>query len=202
MRKFPLIGVSIIAVVLLILVSLTNVVGYQSVQSSGGNDSPLFSVRTKRAINQVNRDAVTFNYLGKGQYSMPFPERDNRTELIQKVIDRIRTMDDDSFNRFIDNAVNQINHKDNLKDISVIELIKRLRQIRKSQQDIRVYKDKNDGNWTYLSNFRPTVCWFPGCYIIVIVGLFVDILLLELYFLIFTSHISPSYSISGCCMHS
>jgi hypothetical protein len=34
MQKYPLIGVSIIAVVLLVLGSLTNVVGYQSVQSS------------------------------------------------------------------------------------------------------------------------------------------------------------------------
>jgi hypothetical protein len=34
MNKYPLIGVSIIAVVLLILGSLTNVVGYQTVQSS------------------------------------------------------------------------------------------------------------------------------------------------------------------------
>jgi len=34
MQKYPLIGVSIIAVVLLVLGSLTNVVGYQAVQSS------------------------------------------------------------------------------------------------------------------------------------------------------------------------
>jgi hypothetical protein len=34
MKKYPLIGVSIIAVVLLVLGSLSNVVGYQSVQSS------------------------------------------------------------------------------------------------------------------------------------------------------------------------
>jgi hypothetical protein len=34
MKQYPLIGISIIAVVILILASLTNVVGYQSVQSS------------------------------------------------------------------------------------------------------------------------------------------------------------------------
>jgi len=34
MDKYPLIGVSICAVVLLVLASLTNVVGYQAVQSS------------------------------------------------------------------------------------------------------------------------------------------------------------------------
>ncbi|KYK22021.1 hypothetical protein AYK25_07605 [Thermoplasmatales archaeon SM1-50] len=34
MKQYPLIGISIIAIVILILVSLTNVIGYQSVQSS------------------------------------------------------------------------------------------------------------------------------------------------------------------------
>ncbi|MCJ7698445.1 MAG: hypothetical protein MUO73_08980 [Thermoplasmata archaeon] len=66
MNKYPLIGISIIAVVLLVLGSLTNVVGYQSVKSTVLSDSPLFSVRTKRAINQVGGDTLTFNYLGKG----------------------------------------------------------------------------------------------------------------------------------------
>jgi hypothetical protein len=37
MNKYPLIGVSICAVVLLVLTSLTNVVGYQTVQSSNQN---------------------------------------------------------------------------------------------------------------------------------------------------------------------
>jgi len=195
--KKPLIGVSICAVVLLVLGSLTNVVGYQSVKSTNLSDSPLFSVRTKRAINQVGGDTLTFNYLGKGQYSMPFPVIDNRTELIQKVIDRIRTMDDDTFNRFIDYAINQINHKDNLKDINVKEFIKELRQLRKSTENIRVYKDKNDDNQTYLFNFVPTACWFPGCYI-----LYVAFAILALLFVLwFTSTISPTYSISGCCMH-
>jgi hypothetical protein len=198
--KKPLIGVSICAVVLLVLGSLSNVVGYQSVKSTAVNDSPLFSVRTKRAINQVGGDTLTFNYLGKGQYSMPFPVIDNRTELIQKVIDRIKTMDDDTFNRFIDYAVNQINHKDNLKDINVKEFIKELRQLRKSTENIRVYKDKNDDNRTYLYNFVRTACWVPGC-ILIMISLLGALFLLWVYFILVTSQISPTYSISGCCMY-
>jgi hypothetical protein len=34
MNKYPLIGISIVAVVLLVLCSLTNVIGYQTMQSS------------------------------------------------------------------------------------------------------------------------------------------------------------------------
>ncbi len=48
MNKYPLIGVSILAVVLLVLGSLSNVVGYQSIQSSGVNDSPLFVISSNK----------------------------------------------------------------------------------------------------------------------------------------------------------
>jgi hypothetical protein len=50
MDKYPLIGVSIIAVVLLVLGSLTNVVGYQSVQSSNQNT----------ITNEVNQKELLF----------------------------------------------------------------------------------------------------------------------------------------------
>ena len=50
MNKKILIG-SIIAVVILVLVSFTGVVGYQTTKSSTiSKASPLFSVRSKRAI--------------------------------------------------------------------------------------------------------------------------------------------------------
>ena len=65
MDKKPLIGVSICAVVLLVLGSLSNVVGYQSVKSTV-NDSPLFQTRTQRATNQ-QQNIITSQYLGKGK---------------------------------------------------------------------------------------------------------------------------------------
>ncbi len=65
MDKKPLIGVSICAMILLVLGSLTNVVGYQSVKSTV-NDSPLFQTRTQRATNQ-QRNFITSQYLGKGK---------------------------------------------------------------------------------------------------------------------------------------
>jgi hypothetical protein len=170
MRKNPLIGVSIIAVVLLVLGSLTNVVGYQSAQSSGVNESPLFSVRTNRANHENNKNVFTSKYLGKGQNSIPFPERDNRTEKIQKVIDEIRAMDDATFNRFVDNVVNQVTHRDAYKDIDSKDVIKGLRLLRESPKNIMVYNDTNNFNrtYTYLYYFVPTICWFPGCVILTI----------------------------------
>ena len=166
MDKKPLILVSICAVVLLVLGSLSNVVGYQSVKSTTVNDSPLFQTRTQRATNQ-QQNSITSQYLGKGINALSFPLRDTTTEMIQKFIDRIRTMDDVTFNRFIDFAVNQINHINNLKGVNVNDFIKGLRQIRKNTQNIVVDKDLDDNKITY-SNYQPTICWLPGCILLFI----------------------------------
>jgi hypothetical protein len=187
MKQYPLIGVSICAVVLLVLGSLTNVVGYQSVKSTALSDSPLFSERTKRAINEENDNVLTSNYLGKGQYSIPFPVRDNRTELIRKFIDQIKAMDDDTFDRFVNNVVNQINHRDTLKGIDAKEIVKELRQVRESTQNIIVDENANDSDepYSFRFNFVPTICWFPGCLVLtvplfMIYAIFVIIIILLL----------------------
>jgi len=65
MDKKPLIGVCILAVVLLVLGSLSNVVGYQSIKSTTAFDSPLFKIKMQRAIHQ-QQTLITFQYLGKG----------------------------------------------------------------------------------------------------------------------------------------
>ena len=57
---------SIGAVVILILVSFTNVVGIQSTTSRTVNQSPLFNIRTQKAINQESKPILISHYLGKG----------------------------------------------------------------------------------------------------------------------------------------
>jgi len=161
MDEKPLIGVSILAVVLLVLGSLSNVVGYQSVKSSV-NDSPLFRTRTQKAINKEG-NVLTSDYLGKGYHSLSFPLRDTNADLIQRFVDNIRTMDDSAFKRFISNAVNQIKYKDSLKDINIKEFINGLDELRESTQNIMVYTDANDDRITWFNNFAPTICWLPGC---------------------------------------
>ena len=83
MNKKILIG-SIIAVVILVLVSFTSVVGYNSVKSNSVKASPLFSVRTNRAIGEETK-VLTCKYIGKG-ITLPFPARDDKTVLTQKVM--------------------------------------------------------------------------------------------------------------------
>jgi hypothetical protein len=201
MNKYPLIGFSILAVVLLVLGSLSNVVGYQSIQSSGVNDSPLFSVRTQRATNQ-QQNIIMSQYLGKGQYSISFPVRDNRTLLIRKVVDKIREMDNESFDRLIYNIISQINHIRTFKDIDSREVIKELRLLRetKSIQNIIIDKDANNlmSNYTYLYIFFPTICWFPGC-VIVTVSLCVIYAILDIIVLIFL-YVSTIGTCSAICL--
>jgi hypothetical protein len=174
MRKNPLIGISILAVVLLVLGSLSNVVGYQSIRSSGVNDSPLFSVRTQRAIEQ-QKNIITSDYLGKGQYTIPFPLRDNRTELIQKVIERIRAMDDGTFNRFVDSFMRYIHQNNALDSVNAMEIIQELRQIRDNPKDIIVEKDSDSSNNTYPSNFILITIVLAALYITF--GIFLTIIL-------------------------
>ena len=63
MKKKILIG-SIIAVIILVLVSFTGVVGYQTIESSAiARASPLFTVRTNSAIGEESKDCncITIN---------------------------------------------------------------------------------------------------------------------------------------------
>ena len=101
MNKKILIG-SIIAVVILVLVSFTGVVGYQTTQSSTiAKASPLFTVRSSRAIDEESRD-LNCDYVGKGEESvLSIPKRDSKTASFQKFIDRISKMDDETFHRLI-----------------------------------------------------------------------------------------------------
>ncbi|VVB61952.1 Uncharacterised protein [uncultured archaeon] len=70
MDKYPLIGVSIIAVVLLILGSLTNVVGYQTVQSS--NPHPIVQQIQKEKTQSSNSECDCENSTGVTSWPFPF----------------------------------------------------------------------------------------------------------------------------------
>jgi hypothetical protein len=179
MDKKPLIGVSILAVTLLVLGSLTNVVGYQTVKSTAVNDSPLFATRTQRATNQ-QQNLLTSQYIGMGKGNLlQFPIRDNRTIQIQKTIEQIRTMDENSYNRFICNAINQIRRSNNYKDINIKKFINGLNQLRESKQNIIIYQDSDDDRRTWLFNFVATACWIPGC--ILLSAILIIILIIYLH---------------------
>jgi hypothetical protein len=145
MNKYPLIGGSICAVVLLVLASLTNVVGFNSMKSTSVTDSPLFSVRTQRATNQ-QQNIITSQYLGEGKENLlQFPSRDNKTEQMNRAIEYISKMDDKTFAWFTELCIQKVRQENNLKDISPNEIIQIL-QLLKINPEIIVQSLTNRNN--------------------------------------------------------
>jgi len=168
MDKNPLIGVSIIAVVLLVLGSLSNVVGYQSAQSSGVNESLLFSIRTQKANNHL-KNVISSQYLGKGKDALlQFPIRDNRTELLKKAIEFISKMDDKTFAWFTELCIQRTRQDNTLSDSNPNEITQML-QLLRTQPDTITYSLSNRNNQANIVTGYLTICfWFPGCFLFII----------------------------------
>jgi len=168
MDKKPLIVVSLCAVVLLVLGSLSNVVGYQSVKSTV-NDSPLFQTRTQRATNQ-QQNTLTSQYLGMGKRTLlQFPFRDNTTESLKKAIDIISQIDDKTFDQFIESCIQKV-RQDNTFSKTNNEITQMLQLLRKQSKTIIFSVTyKNNQEWLPTYDYYSVCVAFPGCWIILIV---------------------------------
>ncbi|UCD13917.1 MAG: hypothetical protein JSW60_00430, partial [Thermoplasmatales archaeon] len=128
MNKKILIG-SIIAVAILIGVSFTSVGGFQSVKPNV-KASPLFTVRTNRAIDKESRD-LTCDYIGKNKFTtIPFPTSNSRNALSQRIIDIISRMDDNRFDKFIDRAITILDEEKKLNDEQINAFIKTVNKLK------------------------------------------------------------------------
>ena len=157
MNKKILIG-SIIAVAILVLVSFTGVVGYQTTKSSTiARASPLFTVRSSRAIDGESQD-LSCDYVGKGEENtISLPTRVGRTTSLQKAqrfIDLISKMDDKTFNRFICSVIRNGCDKNIIKEKQIPEVLPLLYQLKDNSQALR-----NSGNSTL--HFYTFLCKHP-----------------------------------------
>ncbi len=168
MNKKILIG-SIIAVAILIGVSFTSVVGYRS-GASDVKASPLFNIRSSRVIDEESEE-LSCNYIGRGEESiLSIPKRFDNIELVQKFIDNIRTMDDKTFNKFLYQLITQIQKRTDIKNVNINELIIAIHQIRNNPD--KIITDNSDYSpFTYNKDWFPTICWFPGCIILIFIYL-------------------------------
>ena len=138
MNNKILIG-SIIAVVILVLVSFTGVVGYQSVKSTSAINSPLFYVRSSRAIDEESKD-IASDYVGKGEESvLSIPKRDGRTALGQKFIDRISEMDDETSKQLITFLINYGQKDKRLNDVKPDKIREAFYLLRNSDKSIPMF---------------------------------------------------------------
>lgn len=155
MNKKILLG-NIIAVVILVLVSFTGVVGYQTTKSSTiAKASPLFKIRTSRAIDDECED-LRCDYVGKDEeINILLPKRNETRELILKTFERISKMNNEE--------LNELKYFLNDKKFAEFEQL--------------VYQIKNNPEVSkeIMENFPPTqspdgFCtidgWTPFCYLI------------------------------------
>src|SRR5512137_1838035 len=118
------------AVAILILVSFTNVVSVQSLTSSSIDDSPLFCIRTQNVLNKDSKEVLTSVYLGKKRNALQIPIPDNRTMIFQTVIERIKRMDQTTFNNFITKVINKKNLDPRFKNVNSQEILTILHQLK------------------------------------------------------------------------
>ncbi len=160
MDKKILIG-SIIAVAILILVSFTGVVGYQTTKSSTiARASPLFTVRSSRAIDEESKD-LTCDYVGKGEENeIHLPERNGRTESVDIIINCIKMMDEKSFDMLVDLIIRYLHQKHNSQEFSENKIVNTLNQMRVNPDyNYYIVEEKSD------PSVLPSYCngWEPGC---------------------------------------
>ena len=137
MNKKLLVG-SIVAVVILVLVSFTGVVGYQTTKSSTiAKASPLFSVRSKRVLNQ-EQEITPNNYLGKDKdIGFSIPKRDNEQEILQRIMNMITKMDDRAFNKFINSVIERIYQSNKVGKDVTLEQLQLLYQLKYTPEDFK-----------------------------------------------------------------
>jgi len=161
MEKRILIG-SIIAVVLLVLVSFTSVVGYSSVKSDSKIESPLFGIRTNKAINN-KQDAVTSDYIGKGKaINILLPKRNDKALLIEKFVNFIQRMDEKSFNKLL----SIISKDDRIKKYDILEQKELLNRIRNNEKVMNQLLAENNAECLTSGCIASWDYWSPGCYIL------------------------------------
>jgi hypothetical protein len=181
MDKKPLIVVSICAVVLLVLGSLSNVVGYQSVKSTL-NDSPLFSIKIQEATFQ-KKNSITSQYLGKNkEINFFLPNENNKNESLKILVKDIKKMDDNSLQRLGYFIISVYNYKfkdfDNrIENKEIFASLKELRDappsiINNILNDIKISKNaqrRSDICTLYCTlDISEKGCFLPGLIFILI----------------------------------
>ena len=190
MKKKILIG-SIIAVVILVMVSFSGVVGYQTTKSSTiSKASPLFSVRSSRAIDKKSND-LNCEYVGKGiPISIAFPKRNYTLSIIKKIIDIMRIEEDIQFNRLI------FNENDKISILKTIQLIGDNFDILENYK-IGINKDVFRNRVIKLDTTSYTLGnWYPRCFIDRLLYAIETVIILLLWIYAITN--SPETSILVC----
>lgn len=188
MGKKILIG-SIIAVIILIFVSITPVVGFQLTKSTSVKESPLFLLRIRRAIGKGSNNNLESHNIGKEKtYSLLLPKRNERTFLLMNFIDRISLMSSSAFNRFVYYMTEYFQTIDQLSNIDSVTLKTEFQKVRDNPEGAKQYALLELDDKTLTVSVPCTSgsgIWYQICYVIfIIVAIFyyTFIAIYELFF--------------------
>jgi hypothetical protein len=192
-KKILAIG-SITACCIILLAGLSPVVGYQRIKTSDATDSPLFQVRTNRAI-QHGVDSLSCEYVGKGDL-WSFPTRNSNLILIQKTINRFCQMDDIAFSRLTQLIINHAYQDVRIDKDNIEEVITTLELLRTNPEMVKNYID--DSRYTVVFCVKTSDGpWVPGC---IFWRIFDFIVVSILDFLALVSALSScGYPTQRCC---
>ena len=157
MNKKILMG-SLVAVVILVLVSFTGVVGYQTTKSyTIARASPLFTVRSSRAIDEENQELVC-DYVGKGETTAIYlPKIYKNSESLDILINAIQRMDDNSLRKLANFITYRLHQNDELKQYNVEEIYQSLKLLRDNPDSIKLYTEKEKLPSEYFSCNCPSI---------------------------------------------
>ena len=176
MHKQTIVGIGIIAGILIILASLTSVVGVQSTDPEFV-DSPLFRIRTSNAI-ETGDQKIECNYIGYGkEIRLPFPEKNERMLLFTAIVNYILHLKDQTFNNLLMNSIKEFQQQKTIPENEIHEIKKEFYRIRENPEfftNLILAIDSNEQ-----PTALPTIGeWFPGCLGIALI-IFIFIMIAE-----------------------
>ena len=170
---------SIIAVVILVLVSFTGVVGYQTTKSSTiAKASPLFTIRSSGAIDEESKD-LSCDYVGKGVVTNIYlPKGNDRTDSVDALINVIKRMDDKSLQRFAYFITYRLHQTDELQQYDSEDIFQSLKQLRDNPDNVILYTEKETEETFYLTCTCPSIGIGPILYCLIFTLLMIPVMII------------------------
>ncbi len=107
--KNKMMCISIIVLFIIVLSTITSVIGFQTFNISKKNHSPLFRIKSIKINNQETINNLKIDYLGKNLNKfIPFSIKNNTLFLFREIVDGISKMNDINFKKFLDKTISSL----------------------------------------------------------------------------------------------
>jgi len=162
MNKKILLG-CIGTIVIIMLASFSSVIGGQTKNLSGMENSPLFHIRTLRTTEKSNGDAINTGYIGKEKsITLSFSTHSNTQLFFQKAIESLTKLDEASFNNFLETAVNKLQESKMVIKEDVPRLKELFHFLRENPDEVKNYplvERKNEQLELWTSGCQTVNCY-------------------------------------------